>query len=204
MIDFDAKARTWDADEAKVERARRVAQEIARHVSLQPWMNVLEYGCGTGLLGFALQPSVGHVTFADSSREMIAVVREKIHAMRVENATALQVDLAVGALPSQRYHLVCALMTLHHVADTAGLLTRFRELLSPGGSVCVADLDREDGSFHGDGFQGHNGFDRGAFAAQLERAGFSDVRFTTAYEIEKVTAGGSRRYPVFLATATRS
>ncbi len=204
MSDFDAKARTWDADRTKVERARRIAQEIARQVSIQPWMTVLEYGCGTGLLGFALQPAVSHVTFADSSREMIAVVREKIEALAVKNAAALHVDLSTGTLPAERYDLVCALMTLHHVPDTQGLLRRFHELLSPGGVVCVADLDKEDGSFHGPGFQGHNGFDRGDLGGQLERAGFAGVRFTTACEMEKQTSAGPRRFPVFLATATRA
>ena len=46
MSDFDAKASTWDADPAKVERARHVAEAIAREVPLRKWMSVLEYGCG--------------------------------------------------------------------------------------------------------------------------------------------------------------
>jgi len=44
MGDFDAKARTWDVDPAKVERARRVAQAIAQQVSIQPWMTLLGSG----------------------------------------------------------------------------------------------------------------------------------------------------------------
>jgi 2-polyprenyl-3-methyl-5-hydroxy-6-metoxy-1,4-benzoquinol methylase len=203
MSDFDAKARTWDADQVKVERALRVAQQIVRQVSIQPWMTLLEYGCGTGLLGFALQPQVRHVTFADSSREMIAVVREKIDALAVTNATTLHIDLSADALPGARYDLVCTLMTLHHVPDTEAMLLRFRELLSPGGAVCIADLDKEDGAFHGVGFRGHNGFERAVLAGQLERAGFAGVRLATAYEMEKRTSAGVRRFPIFLATATR-
>lgn len=203
MSDFDAKARTWDADPAKVERARRVAQAIAQQVSIQPWMTLLEYGCGTGLLGFALRERVRHVTFADSSREMIAVVREKVEAMAVENATALHTDLSSAELPAERYDLVCSLMTLHHVPDTQGLLRRFHELLSPRGALCIADLDKEDGAFHGPGFQGHNGFDRGDLTRQLAQAGFTGVRITTVCEVEKPTSAGPRLFPVFLATATR-
>ena len=36
MTDFDAKARTWDADPAKVERARRVGEAIERIVAAVP------------------------------------------------------------------------------------------------------------------------------------------------------------------------
>jgi len=202
MSDFDEKARTWDDDRAKVERARRIAEAIAREVALRPWMTLFEYGCGTGLLGFALLPKVRHVTFADSSREMLAVVREKIAAAGAPNTTALQIDLSTGAPPDARYDVVCTLMTLHHVADTEALLRRFHDLLTPRGFVCLADLDKEDGAFHGPGFQGHNGFDRDDLAALLGRAGFADVRIVTACEIEKRTTAGQRRFPVFLATAS--
>ena len=203
MSDFDAKARTWDADVAKVERARRVAQAIGDAVALEPWMSVLEYGCGTGLLGFALLPRVGRVTFADSSREMLAVVREKIAAANAANARTVHLDLSAGVLPEERYDLVCTLMTLHHVADTEALLRRFHDVLSAHGIVCIVDLDTEDGAFHGPGVQVHNGFDREDLAGQLERAGFVSVHITTACEITKETRGGPRRFPLFLATATR-
>ena len=203
MTDFDAKARTWDSDAAKWERARCVADAIDRAVALKPSMTALEYGCGTGLLGFALLSRVRHVTFADSSEEMLAVVREKIAAAGASNAEALHLDLATTAPPDGRYDLVCTLMTLHHVADTEALLRRLHDILSPGGILCVSDLDKEDGAFHGPGFDGHNGFEREEIVRQLGRAGFADARTTTAYVMEKQTGDGSRRYPLFLATARR-
>lgn len=203
MTDFDAKARTWDADPAKVERARRVADAVRQAVSLSPSTAVLEYGCGTGLLGFALLPWVGHVTFADSSREMLAVVREKIAAAGATNAEPLHVDFSTGAAPDARYDLVCTLLTLHHVPDTEALLRRFHDILAPGGTVCVVDLDEDGGAFHGPGFEGHNGFDRREIARRLERSGFAGARVTTACEVVKETEAGPRRFPLFLATATR-
>ena len=203
MSDFDEKARTWDADRAKVERAQRIAEAIEQAVALKSWMSLFEYGCGTGLLGFSLLPRVRHVTFADSSQEMLAVVREKIATTGAPNAKPLHIDLSTSALHDERYDLVCTLMTLHHVADTEALLRRFHDLLSRDGIVCVADLDKEDGAFHGPGFEGHNGFDRDEFARQLVRAGFGDVRFTTPCEFAKQTSGGPRRFSLFLAIATR-
>ncbi|WP_242395835.1 class I SAM-dependent methyltransferase [Anaeromyxobacter oryzisoli] len=201
--DFDARARTWDRDPAKLERAQRVAAAIAARVPGLAARTMLEYGAGTGLLGLALQPLVAHVTLADSSREMLAVAQGKIAARRVGNASTLRLDLAAGPAPELRFDLVCTLMTLHHIPDTDGILRAFHRLLSSGGFLCVADLDREDGSFHGPGFQGHRGFDRADLGARLERAGFQNVRFETAFEIEKDTGAGPRVFPAFLAVAER-
>ena len=48
----------------------------------------------------------------------------------------------------ERFDLVYTLMTLHHIPDTAKILGSFQALLQPGGVLCIADLDKEDGSFH--------------------------------------------------------
>ncbi len=200
---FDARARTWDDDASKGERALRVAEAIASRVPSLAGKTVLEYGAGTGLLGLALQPLAGHVTLADSSLEMLAVAREKIAAHGIQNASTLHLDLTAGPAPDLRFDLVCTLMTLHHVPDTDRILDAFRCLLSKDGFLCIAGLDQEDGSFHGAGFSGHNGFDRGDLGARMERSGFRNVRFMTVHEMTKDTAAGTRVFPVFLAIAER-
>jgi 2-polyprenyl-3-methyl-5-hydroxy-6-metoxy-1,4-benzoquinol methylase len=202
--DFDARAGTWDEDPAKHDRARRVADVLAARVPSLAEKKVLDYGAGTGLLGLALQPRVASVTLADSSREMLAVADRKIAAGGLRNARTVTLDLAVDPPPAERFDLLCTLLTLHHVPDTDGILRAFHAVLAPGGTACIADLDREDGSFHGAGFAGHHGFDRADLGARLARAGFRDVRFETVLEIEKETAAGRRTFPVFLALAERT
>jgi ubiquinone/menaquinone biosynthesis C-methylase UbiE len=202
--DFDGRARTWDEDAAKRDRAQRVADAIASRVPSLAGKTVLEYGAGTGLLGLALQPLVAAVTLADSSREMLAVAAEKIASGGLRNARTLHLDLTAAPMPDARFDVVCTLMTLHHIPDTDGILSAFHRLLSSGGIACIADLDREDGSFHGPGFKGHNGFDRAELRMRLERSGFHDVRIDTVLEVSKVTAAGPRAFPVFLAIAGRA
>lgn len=199
--DFDGRAEGWDDDPQRVERARRVADLIAARLPDLAGRRVLEYGCGTGLLGFALRPRAGPVTLADSSLGMLEVLRRKIAASGLEGMRPLRLDLATEPPPAERYDLVCSLMALHHVPDTAGLLRALRGLLAPGGVACLADLDAEDGSFHGPGVDVHHGFERAALAAQLQGAGFADPRFETALEVRKETASGLRVFPVFLVTA---
>lgn len=117
---------------------------------------------------------------------------------------ARQADLTAEPLPEERYDLIYSAMTLHHIPDTAHILQVFHALLNPGGQLCIADLDREDGSFHGPGFDVHHGFDRADLAGLAGQAGFGRIRFRTVFEIVKQQENGERAYPVFLMTAERA
>lgn len=199
MNEFDEKAGTWDEDPQKVTRAQSVAQAIRRAVPLHAEMHALEYGCGTGLLSFALRPYLGPITLADSSPGMLAVLEEKIAATGGEQMRSLQLDLSADPLPAQRFHFLYNLMTLHHIPDTARVLRDFFTLLEPGGFLCIADLDEEDGSFHGQDARVHSGFTRERLTSQLVEAGFEQIKFETCFEISRA----GRSYPVFLASAKK-
>ena len=94
MTNFDERARDWDSDPNKVERARTVAEAIRRAIPLSNEMKALEYGCGTGLLSFALQSDLGQITLADTSQGMLDVLREKIANAGVTNMHPIRLDLA--------------------------------------------------------------------------------------------------------------
>jgi ubiquinone/menaquinone biosynthesis C-methylase UbiE len=200
--DFDARAATWDDDPAKVERARAVAAAIGRSVPLVPTMRALEYGCGTGLLSFVLRPRLGAVTLADVSQGMLDVAAAKIAAAGDPAMRTTKLDLVADPLPAERYDLVYSLMTLHHIPDTAAILARFRAVLREPGWLAVADLDAEDGSFHGTGFDGHLGFDRDRLGALARAAGFATVAFSTAHVMASPVGTAARTYPIFLMVAT--
>jgi 2-polyprenyl-3-methyl-5-hydroxy-6-metoxy-1,4-benzoquinol methylase len=200
MSEFDEKARSWDADPERVQRAHVVAEAIREHVPLASDTRVLDYGCGTGLLGFALLPHAGHVTFADDSEGMLEIVREKIASTAATNAEAVLLDLTTDPPPAEHFDLIVTLMTLHHIEDTDMILRRFHTLLDPGGMLCVVDLDRENGSFHGAGFAGHRGFDRENITGAARRAGFHPVTIETVHTMTRETDAGIEHYPLFLLT----
>jgi predicted TPR repeat methyltransferase len=197
---FDDKAKTWDDDPAKVERARVVAEAIRATVPLEPSTRLLEYGAGTGLLSQALADHVGRITLAEPSAGMRSVMVDKVAAGTLPDDVRIwDLDLATGAVPDERFDLVATVMTLHHIHDLAPVLRGFATLLADGGYLCIVDLEEEDGSFHSSdsGFDGHHGFGAAALEELLHVAGFRDVRFEQCHEIEK--EGGT--YPLFLATA---
>lgn len=204
-MNFDERAKDWDSDPKKVERARAVADAIRKMIPLSTRMSALEYGCGTGLLSFALQADLGSITLADASQGMLDVLGEKIVSAGVTNMRPTRLDLAVDPLPAEQYDLTYSLMTLHHIKDTKNILTQFNALLKSKGYLLVADLDQEDGSFHTDGSTDvHLGFERKSLQKQVEAIGFGNVTFSTAYEIKKkVSSGEEKVFPVFLMAAQK-
>ena len=168
-------------------------------------MRVLEYGCGTGLLSFALQSDLGQITLADVSQGMLEVLRQKIASAGVRNMQPVRLDLASDPPPEEQYDLTYSLMVLHHIHDVKNVLVKFHDLLVPNGYLLVADLDKEDGSFHTDGSTDvHLGFDRNDLQQIVEDTGFGDVRFTTAYEIKKKIGNEEKGFPIFLMIAQKS
>jgi 2-polyprenyl-3-methyl-5-hydroxy-6-metoxy-1,4-benzoquinol methylase len=201
---FDNKARQWDENPVFRERGLKIAEAIRKAVPLHRGMSALDYGCGTGLLSFPLKDELGTILMADSSGGMLNVVTEKIAAQGITNLTTLKLDLLTDPAPSQKFDLIVTAMTLHHVPDTDHILHVFHELLNPGGHLCIADLDQEDGSFHGPEVDVHHGFDRAELGARAEKAGFGEIGFQTVFSIAKESETGTRDFPVFLMTARRA
>lgn len=204
MTDFDDRAKNWDSDAKKVERARSVADAIREAIPLSTAMSALEYGCGTGLLSFELQPHLGSITLADTSRGMLDVLEQKIAAAGVSNMEPLQLDLTIDPPPARKYDILFSLMTLHHIHDVDDMLKKFHSIIEPGGTLAIADLDKENGSFHSDGTSYfHKGFARSELQRMTEEAGFVDVKFLTVYVIRKKVSDTEQDFPVFLLTACR-
>lgn len=196
---FDMRAATWDDDPAKVERAETVALAIRDALPLDRTMRVLEYGAGTGLVAQSLRDSVGPITMADTSAGMRDVIGEKIAAGVFTDARVWDVDLGAEPAPDEEFDLIVTVMAMHHIPDLDTVLANFAQLLVPGGRVAIVDLEKEDGSFHGHGFDGHHGFDPAELGSQLAAAGFADVAFQRCHQIVRDGA----TYPIFLATAVR-
>ena len=196
---FEARAADWDANERRTRMAAAIGNAMLEHVELHEDMKVMDFGAGTGLIATRIAPLVEQLVAVDTSPAMLEKLAAKAELEgRVEIVCS---DILENPLDT-RFDLIVSAMTLHHVEDTSRLLHRFNEQLKPGGMLALADLDREDGSFHPQGTEGiyHFGFERGELAAKLESQGFEQVEFFTAHVIER----NDREYPVFLVTASKA
>ncbi len=204
--DFDKAAATWDEEPRRLKLASDVADSITENIKLSPDMDVLDFGCGTGLLTLKLQPFVRSVTGVDSSQGMLDVLKSKAERLGAANVIALLRDLDKDDVLDGGYHLVTSCMTLHHVKDTDGLIKALYKITLPDGYIAIADLDLDDGRFHDDSTGVfHNGFDRTMLQQIFIESGFVEVNCRTASSIIKPTSdGGTREFTIFLMTGRRS
>ncbi|MCE9615089.1 MAG: class I SAM-dependent methyltransferase [Lentisphaerae bacterium] len=200
---FDQVAAGWDANPGRVAMAKGIVAAMRAAVPLRADMEVMDFGAGTGLVTLGLLPHVARVTAVDASPGMLRMLEEKLQALGITNVQTLAGDIAQTHFPAAAFDVIVSSMVLHHIPDVPAALQRLRPCLRRGGWLALADLIKEDGSFHADP-KGvfHNGFDPAEIGRWLEAAGFTEIVVGEAHRITREAEGGrTREYPVFLVTA---
>lgn len=196
---FDKKAANWDKKERRVQLAKAVSEALLK-LPLKSEMQGMEFGCGTGLVGFLVAPKLTKLTAIDSSTGMITTLKEKIAETGVQNIEPLCVDLNENPL-AEKFDFIFTSMTLHHIKEVDRTLATLYHHLKEGGILAIADLDEEDGSFHHDlkGEFTHSGFNREILTEKLTNLGFSSFSFSTVHTIVREDQNGVEQpYNVFL------
>lgn len=204
MNEFDSKAADWDKNPMHWDRSVSISNEIKKIIPLNDEMRAMEYGAGTGMASFLLKDYLKNIVLMDNSTEMVRIMNEKIKASNVKNMKAINFDLEHNDYKDGTFDLIFTQMVLHHVSDIEKIISRFSSLLNQGGYLAIADLHPEDGSFHGEGFYGHNGFDTDALATLLSKNSFSDIKSKVCFIIDrKISDTESKKFEVFLMTAKK-
>ena len=177
MSHFDTKAKEWDSGEVRVNGALVIAEAIASRHHFEKNMEVLDFGVGTGLLGFEIAKKVKKVYGVDTSAKMLEQIREK-NTRELSIEPILQ-DIVQTPL-QQHFDAIVSSMTLHHVEDLELFFSTIYENIKEGGFIGIADLESEDGTFHSDNAGVfHFGFAKEKLVALAQKCGFKDVRLRT-------------------------
>jgi ArsR family transcriptional regulator len=108
--------------------------------SLMPALDVVDFGCGTGVLSVELARWARHVTAIDRSSTALAKAKAEAARQGLTNITFLEADLHALPLPSARIDLVVVSQSLHHVDSIEHVLAEGARLLKPGGKMVVLEL----------------------------------------------------------------
>jgi tRNA (cmo5U34)-methyltransferase len=204
MSIFDNHARTWDDNPIHWERSEAIAKNIIDLVPIKHSMRALEYGAGTGILSFLLADKFSEITLMDNSFGMVQVMHEKVQKSGLLHLKPVFFDLEHSDYKGSKFDFVYSQMVLHHVSNTAQLIKKFSEMLNPEGYLAIADLFSEDGSFHGEDFEGHKGFDLAVMKAEIEECGFTHLASRNCYTIKKIITDKEKEFPVFIMIASKS
>lgn len=205
MNEFDIKAAEWDMDPLHWDRSEVISKQIKKRIPLSKKMTALEYGAGTGIASFLLKDYLKEITLIDNSSEMVRIINEKIKSAKARNLKTLNFDLEHEDYKGAKFDLIFTQMVFHHVIDIESIIKKFYGILNPGGHLAIADLYPEDGTFHGKGFTGHNGFNPAELSELLLKAGFLNISHSKCYVIDrKISDTETKKYDVFLLIANHS
>ena len=181
---FDTRAVNWDENPRRIELIDHATKLIFKEINIDKNQSVLDYGCGTGLLGYNLVEKAGNVTFCDSSSGMLEQVEKK--------------------RAFYGYNMIFSMLVLHHVKNIPALLEKFYNHLEEEGLFCWIDLDKEDGSFHNGDPIPHQGFEKEYLYQSVKESGFEPFYYSTELSMTREVNGITRKYPIFILLSKKS
>ncbi len=209
---FNDEAAKWDSNpfvhEASKEALKAILAKfpaLRRPPGEEDGYNVLEIGCGTGLLSTIMAPYAKRIVAVDAAPGMIDVLKSKLqHADAPQNITPVAVlleDPEDKSLPPGdendpngrrlKFDLVTSHLVLHHIPDLKKDLTTMLGCLKSNGWVALTDFEDygpEAKSFHAKSKMGgveRHGTNIIAMERLMNEVGFVNVRVEQAWSMDK-------------------
>ena len=188
---FNHRAESFDSPKNQ-SLADLVNAEIKQQVSELSTKSILDFGGGTGLIALPLAKQAKSVTLVDIAEKMLEQARIKVKNQKLENLHLIQQDLLLKPL-EQTFDLIIVSRVLHHMPHLDSSLAMFKEHLTPGGQLFIADYTVPDGENHG--------FIISELEETLKNHGFSDIQTQILYSSDHLFL--DKPSQLFLTSAIR-
>ncbi|KAK5115418.1 hypothetical protein LTR85_009878 [Meristemomyces frigidus] len=204
---FNKEAAAWDARPFVHEASEAAAKAILAKCDALGFTarQVLEIGCGTGILSFLIAPHVERVVAVDAAEGMIEVLKQKLQQPGApanitpvavlledpEDPTLPPADADKPDGPRQKFDLITSHLVLHHIFDLEAVLRTMLGCLPPGGRVMLTDFEDfgpEARRFHAASKKGgveRHGISAKQMTALMEEVGFKDVQVEPQWTMRK-------------------
>jgi len=209
---FNAEAASWDsnpfvhtASEQALQALLSRFPDLSKSRAADKRLDVLEIGCGTGLLSCLIAPYAGQVVAVDAADGMIDVLKQKLQQPgfppNIYPISVLLEDPEDPVLPPAdpnerdgprlKYDLIISHLVLHHIADLRSVLKTMLGCLKKGGFVALTDFEdfgSEAKRFHAQskmaGVERH-GIHATTMETLMRDVGFGNVRVDRAWAMDK-------------------
>jgi 2-polyprenyl-6-hydroxyphenyl methylase/3-demethylubiquinone-9 3-methyltransferase len=147
---FDAAAPRWWDPEGEFRPLHDLNPARLDYIEARAGLagrQVLDVGCGGGLLAEAMARRGGRVLGIDLAPEALAVAR--LHALESGVAVEyrqVEVESLAGTMPAG-FDVVTCLEMLEHVPDPSAVVAALARLVRPGGHVIVSTINRNAKAF---------------------------------------------------------
>ena len=189
---FNHRAESFDSPKNQF-LADLVNEEIKQQVSELSTKSILDFGGGTGLIALPLAKQAKSVTLVDIAERMLEQARIKIKNQKLENIDLIHQDLLHKPL-EQTFDLIIVSRVLHHMPNLDDSLAMFKEHLTHGGQLFIADYTKPDKEKHG--------FIVSELEENIKNHGFSDIQIQILYSSENLFL--NKPSQLFLASAKNS
>lgn len=145
---FDRAAPTYDS--VGVAWFRPIAERLVHELAPVPGEQALDVGCGRGAVLFPLAEAVGptgHVTGIDLAPGMVTALQADVDDRGTSNVEVLIQDAAAPELGTAGFDLIASSLVLFFLPDPAAALSRWWDLLKPGGRLGVSTFGPRDANF---------------------------------------------------------
>ena len=188
---FNHRAEFFDSPKNQF-LADLVNAEIKQQVSELSTKSILDFGGGTGLIALPLAKQAKSVTLVDIAEKMLEQARIKVENQKLKNLHLIQQDLVLKPL-EQTFDLIIVSRVLHHMPNLDSSLAMFKEHLTLGGQLFIADYTVPDGENHG--------FIISKLEETLKNHGFSDIQTQILYSSDHLFL--DKPSQLFLTSAIR-
>lgn len=178
-------------------------------------VDVLEIGCGTGVLSFMVAPHARSLTAIDTSSGMIDVLKKKLgdhsDVRNIHPVCALLEDpndpilhVPGGGDKPPQFDLILCHLTLHHIPLLPSFFKLLYALLKPGGQVALTDYEDFGPKaiyFHPEAKRSdveRHGLKKEEMETVMKEADFDEINIVTAFSTEKQVEGGETMHFPFL------
>lgn len=168
---FNHRAESFDSSKNQF-LADLVCQQVEKQVPDLSNKSVLDFGGGTGLIALPLAKQAKSVTLVDIADKMLAQARLKIESQKLANLDLIQQDLLLEPL-EEEFDLIIVSRVLHHMPNLEDSLAMFKEHLTHGGQLFIADYTKPDEEEHG--------FIISELEENLNQQGFSEITSQILY-----------------------
>ena len=188
---FNHRAESFDSPKNQF-LAELIRKNIEKQMHDLSSKSILDFGGGTGLISLPLAKKVNSVTLVDIAEKMLEQARIKVKNQKLENLHLIQQDLVLKPL-EQTFDLIIVSRVLHHMPHLDSSLAMFKEHLTPGGQLFIADYTVPDGENHG--------FIISELEETLKNHGFSDIQTQILYSSDNLFL--DKPSQLFLTSAIR-
>ncbi|MBF0193093.1 MAG: methyltransferase domain-containing protein [Magnetococcales bacterium] len=185
---WDDYAENWDGDERVIFYSQKAYDTLCEVTNLSS-LNVLDFGCGTGLLSEKIAQHAKQVVALDASPKMVEVLTQKKLPNVLTIAELLTETLiSKNSLFKNKFDLIVASSVCGFLPDYEATIPLLKQLLLPDGVFVQWDwLSTDDGD--------DSGLTQKRVVAALKNTGFISVSFTQPFSISSTDGD----MPVFMA-----